>query len=209
MTPKLSPLAILNSKSQAAVLRFLWKTGGEWGGREVARQTGLSAPACHTALKQLDATGLVLFRRISNSHLYKINSGNYLVEKVFAPLFEAETAMPGLLIKTVRDYLAKETAPGALLCAAVYGSMATGREKLESDMDLLLVASTPAAAAALEQPVQGLRKLIYKKFSIPVSPYIQPLAELQLKYKKKLPLVINMLAENKLVYGKDLKELLG
>ena len=209
MTPKLSPLSILNRKSQAAVLRFLWKSRAEWGGREIARQTGLSAPSCHQALKQLDATGLLLFRRVSNAHLYKINSENYLVDKVFTPLFEAEAAMPGQLIRTIKEFLAKGSGPEELLCAAVFGSMATGREKLNSDMDLLLVTTTAAAAAALETRIQDLRKLIYKKFSIPLSPYIQPLAELRAKYKKKLPLVLKMLAENKPIYGKPLQELLA
>jgi predicted nucleotidyltransferase len=148
----------------------------------------------------------VLFRRVSNSHLYKINSDNYLVDKVFAPLFEAEAAMPGQLIKTIREFLARETGPGELLCAAVFGSMATGRERLSSDMDLLLVTAT--AAAALEAHIQDLRKLIYRKFSIPVSPYIQPLAEFRAKHKKKLPLILKMLKENKLIFGKDLKALL-
>ncbi|KAF0124450.1 MAG: hypothetical protein FD154_2370 [Elusimicrobia bacterium] len=208
MTPKLSPLSIFNRKSQAAVLRFLWKSRAEWGGREIARQTGLSAPACHQALKLLAAAGLVLFRRISNSHLYKINSDNYLVDKVFAPLFQAEAALPGRLIKTVDGFLARETAPGELLCAAVFGSMAGGREKLSSDLDLLLVTSTAAAAAALERRMQDLRGLVYKKFSVPVSPYIQPLAGLRAKHKKKLPLVLRILEENKLIRGKDLRELL-
>ena len=93
MTTKLSPLSVLNRRSQTAVLRFLWKSRVEWGGREIARQTGLSAPACNQALKLLAAAGLVLFRRVSNSHLYKINSDNYLLDKVFAPLFQAEAAL--------------------------------------------------------------------------------------------------------------------
>jgi predicted nucleotidyltransferase len=209
MTPKLSPLSILNRKSQAAVLRFLWKSRSEWGGREIARQTGISAPSCHQALKQLDATGLVLFRRVANAHLYRINSENYLVDKVFTPLFEAEAAMPAQLIETIREFLTKGPGSGELLCAAVFGSMAAGREKLDSDMDLLLVTTTAAAAAALETRMQDLRKLVYKKFSIPVSPYIQPLADIRAKHKKKLPLVNRILEENKLICGKTLQELLA
>ena len=54
----------------------------------------MSAPACHEALKKLDARGFVQFRRVSNVHLYKINPENYLVENVFTRLFEAEAAMP-------------------------------------------------------------------------------------------------------------------
>jgi len=41
MTPKLSALSVLNNKSQALILRFLWKSRAEWSGREISRQTGL------------------------------------------------------------------------------------------------------------------------------------------------------------------------
>lgn len=207
MTPKLSALSVLNQKSQARVLRFLWKSRAEWSGREISRQTGLSAPACHQALKQLAARGLALFRRVSNVHLYKINSDNYLVEHVFAPLFETEDALPGQVLKAITEFLADY--PGnKLLAAAVFGSMATGRERLESDLDLLVVARDEESAKELAQRLQELRTLIYRKFSIPVSPYIQPLAALRTKYKNKLPLILRILKDNQRVYGKDIKELL-
>ena len=208
MTPKLSALSVLNQKSQALVLRFLWKSRSEWSGREISRQTGLSAPACHQALKQLDARGLALFRRVSNVHLYKINSDNYLVEHVFAPLFETEAALPGQVLKTITGFLAAYPENKKLLSAVVFGSMATGRERLDSDMGLLVVTSDTAGAGELEQRIQDLRTLVYRKFSIPLSPYIQPLAEIRAKLKKKLPLILRILEEGQSLYGKDLKELL-
>ena len=208
MTPKRSALSVLNQKSQALVLRFLWKSRSEWSGREISRQTGLSAPACHKALKQLDARGLALFRRVSNVHLYKINSDNYLVEHVFAPLFETEAALPGQVLKTIKVFLAAYSGNKKLLSVVIFGSMATGRERLSSDMDLLVVTSDDASAKELEQHIQDLRTLVYRKFSIPLSPYIQPLAEIKAKHKKKLPLIFRILEEGQCIYGKDFKELL-
>lgn len=199
---------MLNQKSQALVLRFLWKSRSEWSGREISRQTGLSAPACHKALKQLDARGLALFRRVSNVHLYKINSDNYLVEHVFAPLFETEAALPGQVLKTIKVFLAAYPGNKKLLSVVVFGSVATGRERLSSDMDLLVVTHDDASAKELEQHIQDLRTLVYRKFSIPLSPYIQPLAEIKAKLKKKLPLILRILEEGQSIYGKDLKELL-
>lgn len=207
MTQKLSALSLLNQKSPALILRFLWKSRAEWSGREIARQTGLSAPACHQALKQLDARGLALFRRVSNVHLYKINSDNYLVEHVFAPLFKTEAALPDQILKTIKQFLAVVHGH-KILSAAIFGSMATGRERLNSDLDLLIVTRDAASAKETEQRIQELRILIYKKFSIPLSPYIQPLVDLKAKYKNKLPLILRILKEGQCLYGKDLKELL-
>ena len=208
MTPKLSALSVLNQKSQSLVLRFLWKSRAEWSGREIARQTGLSAPACHQALKQLDARGLALFRRVSNVHLYKINSDNYLVEHVFAPLFETEAALPGQVLNAIKKFLADYPENKKILSAVVFGSMATGRENLDSDLDLLVVTRDEATANEVEQRLQDLRTLVYRKFSIPLSPYIQALAGIKAKHKKKLPLILRILEEGRTIYGKDLKELL-
>ena len=208
MIQKLSALSLLSQKSPALVLRFLWKSRAEWSGREIARQTGLSAPACHQALKQLDARGLALFRRVSNVHLYKINSDNYLVKNVFIPLFQTEDELPGQVLKAINKFLAARTENKKILSAVIFGSMATGHERLNSDLDLLIVTQDVASATDLEDHIQDLRTLIYKQFSIPLSPYIQPLAEIKAKHKHKLPLILKILKEGQGIYGKDLKELL-
>lgn len=208
MTQKLSALSLLNQKSPALVLRFLWKSRAEWSGREIARQTGLSAPACHQALKQLDARGLALFRRVSNVHLYKINPDNYLVAHVFGPLFETEAALPGQVLIAIKKFLTGYPENEKLLSAVMFGSMATGHERLNSDLDLLIVTRDASSAMDMEERIQELRTSVYRKFGIPLSPYIQPLAALKAKYKQKLPLLLRILKEGQGMYGKDLKELL-
>ena len=208
MTQKLSALSLLSQKSPALVLRFLWKSRAEWSGREIARQTGLSAPACHQALKQLDARGLALFRRVSNVHLYKINPDNYLVTHVFGPLFETEAALPGQVLSTIKKFLTGCPENEKLISAVMFGSMATGHEHLDSDLDLLVVTRDASSAKDMEQRIQELRTLVYRKFGIPLSPYIQPLAGIKAKYRQKLPLIIRILKEGQSMYGKELKELL-
>ena len=71
-------------------------------------------------------------------------------------------------------------------------------------------AKTPddASTKSIENSIQDLRTLIYRQFSIPLSPYIQPLAEIKAKYKQKSPLILKILKEGQGIYGKDLKELL-
>ena len=119
-----------------------------------------------------------------------------------------EAELPGQVLKAVKVFLSSYPENEKILSAVVFGSMATGRERLNSDMDLLVVTTDTASAGELEQHIQDLRMLVYKKFSIPLSPYIQPLAEIRAKLKKKLPLILRILKEGQSIYGKDLKELL-
>ena len=169
---------------------------------------GLSAPACHETLKKLDVLGLVLLRRVSNVHLYQINPENYLVQNVFARQFEAEAAMPKQVAAAVKKSLVG--APKSdIVSIVLFGSMARGAERLGSDLDLLVVIPSKESLKALEPRVARLREALFKRFSVPLSPYIQTLSELRRKSQAKLPLVREILKDGRTIYGRDIKELLS
>lgn len=203
-----SPRALLHEDAQTRILRFLWNSRAEWSGREIARKVGLSAPACHAALKKLSSRGLAQFRRISNVHLYKVNPENYLVRNVFARVFEAEAAMPDQVLTAMKKSLVDSPGSG-IISIVVFGSMARGVEGLGSDLDLLVVLSTKESFKALEPRLEKLRTLLFRRFSVPLSPYVQTLSELRQKYHRKLPLIIEILKDGRTVYGKDIKELIA
>ncbi len=195
--------------AETRVLRFLWRSRGEWSGREVARKAGLSAPSCHEALKRLDARGLVLFRRVSNVHLYRINPDSYLVQKAFGPLFQAEEALPKEMEAAVKDTLTHPAKP-SVLSIVLFGSMARGTNiRPTSDLDLLVVLPTKDDLKALEPRLEALRDTLFKRFHVPLSPYVQTLSELRRKHREKLPLIGQILKDGRTIHGKDIKELLA
>ncbi len=200
--------ALLHEDGQTRVLRFLWRSRTEWSGREIARKVGLSAPACHETLKKLDSRGLVHLRRVSNVHLYKINPENYLVQNVFARMFEAEAAMPKKVAALVAKSLI-DSPKSDIVSIVLFGSMARGTEQLGSDLDLLVVLSAKEGAKAVGPRIERLRNLLFKRFSVPLSPYILTLSELRHKHNQKLPLILEILKEGRTIYGKDIKELLS
>lgn len=202
------PSVFLHEDAQSRVLRFLWRSRAEWSGREIARKVGLSAPACHETLKKLDARGLVQLRRVSNVHLYKINPENYLVRNVFARLFEAEAAMPKQVAAVIRKLLV-DPAHSHILSIVLFGSVARGTEGLGSDLDLLVVLPAKESLKALEPRLERLRDLLFKRFSLPLAPYVQTLSELRSKSRRKLPLIGEILRDGRTIYGKDIKDLLS
>ncbi len=204
----LEPSALLHEDARTRVLRFLWRSRAEWSGREIARKVGLSAPACHETLKKLDTRGLVLFRRVSNVHLYKINPENYLICNVFAHQFEAEAAMPKKVAALVTKSLV-DSAKTDILSIVLFGSMARGTEQLGSDLDILVVLPTKKGVKALELRIENLRESLFKRFSVPLSPYVQTLSELRHKHQQKLPLIREILKDGQTIFGKEIKELLS
>ena len=198
----------LHEDSPTRILRFLWRSRAEWSGREIARKVGLSAPACHESLKKLDARGLVQLRRVSNVHLYKINPENYLVQNVFARLFETEASLPKQVAAVVRKSLLVSPDCG-IISIVLFGSMARGTERLGSELDLLVVLAAKEGQKALEPRVERLRAMLFKRFSVPLSPYIQTLPELRRKHERKLPLIREILKDGQTIYGKAIGELLS
>jgi len=208
MPNKRIPKVFLHEDAQVRILRFLWNSRSEWSGREIARKVGLSAPACHSTLKKLDVRGLVQLRRVSNVHLYKINPENYLVKNVFGHQFAAEAAMPKQLLALVKKTLVADP-KSDILSIAVFGSAARGTEAVGSDLDLLIVLPHKESLKSIEPRLEKLRGLLFQRFSVPLSPYVQTLRELKEKHHHGLPLVREILKDGRTVYGKELKELLA
>ena len=200
-------LDTLTSKgAPSRVLRFLWKSREEWSGREIARQSGLSAPSAHEALKRLYERGLVRFRRVSNIHLYQANEENRVFQKVIVALFEAELAVNKELDRTIAETLVGRATRKGVLSIVSFGSRARGDTAPSSDLDILIVVTTKAAFAAVEAPADALRSLVGRRFNIPISPIIQTLAEV--RRKRSLPLYANILRDGRLLYGTQLNILL-
>lgn len=200
--------ALMREDAEVSVLRFLWASRAEWSGREIARKVGLSAPACHAALKGLDSRGLAHFRRVSNLHLYRINPENYLVRSAFTPLFEAEAAMPKAIEAAITGTLTRPAKP-AVTALVLFGSRTRVAEaRPTSDLDLMVVLASKEDLAVLEAKLERLKESLFRRFHVPLSPYVQTLSELREKHRRKLPLVGEILKDGRTIYGMDLKEML-
>lgn len=102
--------------------------------RELARLTGVSAGSLHRELRMLAELGLLVRQEIGRQVHYRANEAS--------PVF-AEVA--GLLRKTagVADVLRDALVPlgGKVSMAFVYGSVAAGKERASSDVDLMVLGS--------------------------------------------------------------------
>ncbi len=205
---RLSVGPVFQQGSQLRILKFLWGSRDEWSGREIAREVGLSAPACHEALKRLNARGLVTFRNIGHIHLYKVVEDNYLNRNIFAKLFEAEKSLPDDVAKLITKSLANGTKT-EILSIVLFGSIARGKGRLDSDMDLLVVTATKEDLKSLQPALDNLGELLIRQFGMALSPYAQSLADFRHKHAQHLPLIKEILKDGQCLYGKEPKELLS
>lgn len=198
----------IGDRAGMSILRFLLRSRGEWSGREVARHVGLSAPACHEALKRLEARGLVLFRRVSNAHLYKINADSYMVDKALRPMFEAEAGMAREVETEIRRAFAASR-DGRTLSLVLFGSFARAvKSRPARDLDLLIVLRSQKDLDLLEPGIERLRDTLFRRFHLPLSAHVQTVAELREKGRRGLPLIAEIQKDGRTLMGRAIQELL-
>ncbi len=171
MRPKTPGKAIewLFPKVRAEVLARLLLSDKQWYGRELAQTTGMSHSTINTELKGLTAAGILVQERSGNRTYYKANPQS--------PLFP-ELRM--LLIKTagIADVLREALEPirDKVRVAFIYGSIARGEERADSDVDLMVIGDI--SFGEVVDCIYDTQKTLRRE----VNPSVFPVGE----YKEKL-----------------------
>ena len=122
---------LLSSRTRAEVLRILFGLElKEVHLREITRRSGFSVGTIQTELKKLRKLDLISVRRDGNRLYYRANAEH--------PLF---SILRDLVMKTIglAEILKKRLDDPAIKAAFVYGSVAEGREKGNSNIDLFII----------------------------------------------------------------------
>lgn len=129
---------VAGSRSKSRLLgTVLAFPGKEWTGRELARQAGVSQPQAGVALEALKNNGLVESRSAGKARLWKLNGKNFLaklLEGAARPLEEAKKLL-------AREFVGKIGAD-KVRKIILFGSVARGEERTDSDIDLLIIVGT-------------------------------------------------------------------
>jgi predicted nucleotidyltransferase len=112
--------------------RLLLRPEEDFHVRELARMTGISAGSLHRELKALSEAGLLLKARQGNQVRYQANRACPVYEEL-AGIFRKTMGLAGVLRNALADM-----ADGIEL-ALVFGSMAAGRQRFGSDVDLFII----------------------------------------------------------------------
>lgn len=165
-----------------------------WYASELARRLGVPSSSLQRDLRDLTKAGLLKNHRQGRMAFYQANSDS----PVFADL-------RGLLLKTAGlvDVLANDLSPLAakLRFAFVYGSIASGQEQSDSDIDLMVVGRVSPAELAL--PLRNARALLGRA----INPTVYSPTEFDKKRAARDHFLVNVLAKPKLFVLGDKSDL--
>lgn len=172
---------ILSSRIKVRILRLFSRTRGSYSGREVARLIGYSHNPTIQALKELEAQGLLNRRSIGASHEYTLNEEHLLVSDVLLDAFQTERNALLEIARIFQEQMGKDFEE-----AVIFGSVARGDERLDSDVDILIIISDRADTGALEDKVSKATSLAMAATGNPVSPVMVSRSEYDRKKKSKI-----------------------
>jgi len=198
---------ILSRGSKVKVLRYLFREDDEHTGRGIARAIGMSPSIAHSVLSELSSEGLVDVREKGKAKLYRLRSNIYIVEKLLRPLFNGEDNLFRDLIKDLKSGILRSKQE--IVSISIFGSVATGRETVRSDLDLLVVLCAASGKKAIRKNIDELSIGLAEKYGITFSPYVVTRREIKEKRDRKLPLIKSILANNQLIYGEPVERILA
>ena len=163
---------------------LLAKPDQQWYLRDIERRTGLAIGTVRRELIGLANAGIITKSKDGNRTYYQANT--------VCPFF---TELSGLLRKTAGlvDVLSEalESLARKIKVAFIYGSMASGSAKSQSDVDLMVIGECSFGEVA-EALMQGQEKL-YRE----VNPSVYPFDEFQKKLEAEHHFLKTILRESK------------
>jgi DNA-binding transcriptional ArsR family regulator len=148
--------ALLPATRQGILAALLIRPEKAWYVSELARRMGVPSSSLQRELQDLTAAGILKSHRQGRMVYFQANAN--------APIF---SDLRGLLLKTAGlvDVLADALKPLAakLRVAFIYGSIASGTERSDSDIDLMVVGS--AAPMELSVPLQRAQELLGREIN--------------------------------------------
>lgn len=127
---------IFGSKSRIRVLKKLSKHSDWWFNiTELSKDMGMNKGGLSKILNRLEKENLIIMNRKGRIKIFKINGQNIFVDKIVIPLFKMEED----LFSDIKKKIAEQFPEKQTVSIILYGSYAKGLERLDSDIDVMVI----------------------------------------------------------------------
>jgi len=164
--------------------------------RGLANEAKVSHNETALTIHDLEKLGIVKIQPVGRAYQLELNEQSYILNKVIEPIIEAEKNTVNGLIQLLKKHLDTKK----VISAAIFGSVVKSQEKLESDMDLLVITNDHDYAIGL---ISGASEYAFTKFHVGISPII--FTEKEFKAKRRGSLIQSITDNHILICGKNIE----
>jgi predicted nucleotidyltransferase len=197
---------ILDSRAKVRILRHFTSRTEDYlaSGREIARRVGLSAPAAHSALKELLDERIVERQIIGRQHIYRLNHAHRTVRDILAPAFGKERALRDDMARYLVTELREHKLLSGVESLMLYGSIVRGATRAGSDCDVAVIVGDERLKARIERCfVDEIGPKFLGYFGVHLDPYIKTSVEFARRMQRRLPPVATLMRSYLVVHGRD------
>jgi len=198
--------SVLDSKSKVKIIRLFTSRTKDFmaSGREVARFVKLSPPTAHSALKKLLDEHIVERHIIGNQHIYKLNYAHRTVKEILSPAFGKERMLKDDIAHYLVAALKRHKLLSPIESLILYGSIARGITRSESDCDIAVIVRNEKSRGKIEQCfLDAISPQFFSYFGIHLDPYIKTSTEFTQRLESRLPPASTLIKSYLVIYGKD------
>lgn len=181
----ISLLDVLNSGVKIKIVKYLLAHEASMSEREIASILKVSHMSINRIMRNLADVNFVNYITVGKAHLWKVNKKSHAYRILSALVAEISTINDPLgdLTKVLRKGLPKKLLKRVVL----FGSVAKGTEKVNSDIDVFILVKDKQSAAMLEPSIEKLSNVCFELYGNRLAPYI--LTEKEMKRKKNLHII--------------------
>lgn len=200
---------VLGSTTKVRILRALMPLRSPVSSNEARRLAGVrSKNGMRVALDQLTDLGILEREQTGRIRLFRISRDHDLVGPLTL-LFEAEFNRLAELRQEFHDILDRRAVREHTLSIILFGSNARGDARPDSDADLLVVTAAESGIGGVERVLIDAEPEIRRRFGLRISPYVLDKARVEARYRDGDPLMLNIHAEGRTLYGTHFHEIAG
>jgi len=195
--------SILSQKTKVKILRYLVSQDVEHSGREIARGSVVNHWQCNKILKELHQEGILTLRKFSNTYLYGLKRDTYIAKELIVPLFSREKSLIENLALELKSLKFK-----GIISVILFGSLANGKEKPHSDIDVLVIVDDKEDKKIIEREIENKNEYFRRYYGNDISPYILNKSEFKKRYASGDKLLSSVIKTGRYIFGKTIGEII-
>jgi len=188
---------VLGNKTVITLLRTMITYRGKiFTVRGLADEANVSTNETALIVHDLEKMGIIKIQPIGRAYHLELNEKSYLLSEIIEPAINAEKNTMNELIQVLKKYFDTKK----IITAAIFGSVASAKEKIDSDIDLFIISNDHDHAITL---VSEASKQVSIRFNGMLSPII--FTEKEFKAKQKGSLAQSIIDNHILICGKKIQ----
>ncbi|MBU4467590.1 MAG: nucleotidyltransferase domain-containing protein [Candidatus Omnitrophica bacterium] len=184
-----SLIDILNSKTKLKIVKFLLTHEASMSEREIASVLKVSHMSINRTMQELSEVNFVNFITIGKAHLWKVNRKSYAF-KMLSEFIEGVSRIKDPL-DDLKNIILKSTPKALVKKVVLFGSVAKGAGKLDSDIDVFFLVKDNKDKEKLGFALEKLSNACLETYGNRLSPYILTEQETKKKARQKFLSEIN------------------